>query len=284
MSELQILAPAVDDKARVNPEVPVDLFNSHAQAKFWIGRVATMGIADGNCEEYYDGLLEFRANVYIHELEFISIEDESGNPILNMNGTPVLDEFGRETDDDDERSINFASIEHINIDTAEEGARVVGSGRLIVKQGASRELPIEHYFPELFIDNPLPDHVVEISRFIARHSDTEAFTQHKIALGIIRAMVHYAVNNDIEDSYCMIEKPLVKLLNFIGLPLTVIGEPKDVPEYNGILYPVKIEPYKIIDSLEKDKSGTIHLKEFFANTDGHTGDAAYFDETLMKEV
>lgn len=284
MSELQILPTLTQLDVQTNSEVPVDLFESHPNAAFWIGRVATMGSAVENMQDYYDGLLEFRANVYIHELGFIQAFDVDGTPAENENGTLVLDEFGRETDDDDERSVSFTTIEHTGIGTDDEAARIVGSGRLIVKYGASKELPIERYFPELFKDNPLPDDAAEISRFIARHDGQDTYAQHKIALGVMRAMTHYGIENDIHESYCIVEKPLLRLLNFMGFPITVMGEPKDIPEYNGVLYPVKLEPFKIMESIGKDKTGTIHLREFFGNPDGNIGNGAFYTDTLMGEA
>jgi len=237
------------------PVVSPEIFKGHEDSSFWLGRVATGN--DISRPDYYDALMKFRGNVYVTELEFLS-EDH-------------LDEKGREIDEYDQYSIEFMAVE--NVKEEDDLARVVASGRLITKENPDTPLPIEHFFPEVFDGKPLPDNAVEVSRFIARHKEDS--TQHALALSIIRAMTHYSVDTQVEADYCIIEKPLIKLLGSIGLPMDVLGEPKNIPEYGGTLYPIRINPYKIIDSVTKDKTGNILLKRFFSREAENKGEGFY---------
>jgi len=218
-----------------------EIFKDNQDATFWVGEIAdTQQIYD---QVVYDAQAKFRADVYVEEMKFLD--------------TTHIDSSGRELDGDDSRSLHFTVLE--NLGNSE--AKVVGAARLIYKNHSSEQLPIEKYFPEIFQDNPLPENAVEVSRFIARHEDDA--TQHAIALSVIRALTLNSVNKKVEADYCIIEEPLMKLLQMIGIPVETLGQPKDIDEYGGRLYPIRINPYKVIDSVTNDVSGKIILKRFF---------------------
>ncbi len=221
-----------------------EIFENHQNAVFWIGKVA-LG-TEVILPDYYDSLLKFRGKWYVNELHYLT-EDQ-------------IDTFGRESDLDDKRSVHFAVVENDQIDNNTQ-ARVIGSGRVISKTSWDEPLPVEQYFPEIFNKRPLEPGSVEVSRFIARHEDRQ--TQHIVALALIRAMTHYSVESKVRADYCIIEEPLLNLLTSIGIPVEKLAEPKDIPEYGGQLYPVRINPYEILDSVKHDMSGTIALKRFF---------------------
>lgn len=232
-------SPPID----VNPIVSSEIFNGHENATFWIGRI------ESDDPQNYNALARLRAKVYVEDMGFLSPDDIDASS-------------GTELDQDDERSVHFGAIEH----TAYDGpalARVVASGRLIVKRTVEDLLPIETSFPELFADQPIATDTVEVSRFISRHESK--LTQHMLALAIIRAMTYYSVNEGQQSSYAIIERPLLKLLSKIGLPLDVLGEPKDSIEPGGIrqLYPVLINQQEIVASVTKDARNTFSLREFF---------------------
>lgn len=257
-------APSVTENlCEVNPRVSVEQFAEHPEAAFWIGKTAVGGLVVN--DEFFAGLAQFRANVYVHKLGFLP-ED-------------TLDEQGRELDADDYRSLNVAVVEQFDTDEG-KAARIVGSGRLIRKDTEENVLPVEHYFPEIFTDGAIPVGDVEVSRFISQHPDR--MTQHKVALAIIRAMTFNALEQKAE-TYCLIEKPLVGLLQFIGIPLELLAEAKDVPEYGGVLYPVRIKPQDVLDSVTSDKSGAIGLQEFFNRESNSLGEG-FYPETLVGEV
>ena len=230
--------------ARIGIPVPAEIFANHPDSAFWIGKVAM-----GNTvikPVYYDGLSRLRAKVYVDEMHFLTAEN--------------LDTFGRESDQDDARSAHFAVIENASSQNS-GSARVVGSARLILKGTNNKSLPIESYFPEVFEGNPLEDGSIEVSRFIARHENRQ--TQHTIALALIRAMTHYSIDANLKSAYCIIETPLLNLLTSIGVPIEMLGGSKEIDEYGGVLFPVKINPYEIIDSIRQDMTGKIALKRFF---------------------
>ena len=262
MSEL--LLPPIEQSAddvqmAQRPEIVLveELTERQQSASFWVGKVASKGeILD---EEHFEALSKFRAEVYVHELEFLPEE--------------VLDDSGRELDEDDGRSINFAVVEKAN-------EKVVGSGRIIMKDTETPVLPIEHYFPELFEENPIKIGSAEISRFIAKHEDK--LTQHKISLSVIRAMTYGLLNNGVEEAYCIIEKPLVDMLSYIGIPMEVLAEPKDVPEYGGTLYPIKIAANEILSSVKTDKSGKLGLGPFFTAEAENQGLGNYPDSFMSE--
>jgi len=237
-----------------NSVVSAEIFRGHADAAFWIGKVAL------DEPEYYDALARFRANVYVGQMGFL--------------GPEQIDSQGRELDHDDERSLHFGAIERLKNEGL-DSARIVASGRLIVKDCTEEPLPIEAAFPEIFADKPVAVGAVEVSRFISRHDDD--FVQHKLALGIIRAMTYYSVNNDIRANYFIIEKPLLKLLTYIGLPLETLGQPKEIVEPGGVstLYPICIDSRLILDSLKKDVHNRITLRQFFKNEEHNNGEGFY---------
>ncbi len=240
-------------KEAVNTPVSSEVFRNHEEARFWIGKVAVAGEVTN--EEIYDSLLHFRANVYVRQMHFLDKES--------------LDVLGREIDSDDARSTQFTVVE--NQDDGK--ARLVGTGRLILKRNFDEPLPIEKYFPEVFEKLPIEPNSVEVSRFISRHEDDR--TQHTIALSVIRTLTLNSVEQGVRADYCIIEEPLLKLLKMIGLPIEVLGEAKQIDEYGGKLYPVKIDPYKVLESVTSDKSGKMALKRFFGREIRNNGEGFY---------
>lgn len=245
-------APGLNLQTTVSGEVFVD----QPDAAFWVGSIATgETIRNQDC---YDGLMRFRGNVYVRELNFLT-ED-------------CIDEAGREIDEDDKRAIEFVVIENSG-DTEHPEAHVVGSARLIMKTPGSGELPIEHYFPEDFQDHEAEDHSVEISRFIARHPNRR--TQRNIMLSLVRAITLYSAVNNIKDQYFMIEEPLVRLFNMLNVPQQLLGPVKDVPDYNGKLFPVHLDPNKLLEVIKADLAGELVLTNFFEKTASETGEGLY---------
>ena len=242
------------------PEVSDQIFEGHQEAIFWVGQVATKGVVSQ--PEYYDALTIFRAETYL-ELGFIS--------------TDHVDEYGREIDVDEKRSTSIAVVKKEQ--TGETGtAHIEGSGRLIFKESPDKPLPIETLFPEVFQDEPLPIDAVEASRFIAR--DPNKKTRHMINLSIIRALTYSSVEANVSSLYCVVERPLLSLFKHIGIPLKVLGDPKDVPGQGGVLYPVYVNYELIPESVRKDISGTIDLQAFFKDAKKGIG---YYAEDLNGE-
>ncbi|MEO8105024.1 MAG: hypothetical protein ABI602_01675 [Candidatus Saccharibacteria bacterium] len=248
------IAAEQNAELHVNPYVSAEIFENHLEAAFWIGRVATTD------SKHYDALAQFRANVYVGQMGFLGPED--------------IDIMGRELDADDARSVHFGAVENTTNNGIRE-ARIVASGRLIVKDCVEGLLPIETSFPELFSEVPAPIGSVEVSRFISRHENQ--IVQHSLALAMIRAMSLYSADKGMTAGYCMIEKPLLNLLSHMGLPLEKLGEQKTTLEPGGLceLHPIRINPQIIIETVTNDAHDKLVLREFFKNDVPNGGEGFY---------
>lgn len=255
----QIISP-LETKFEVNTPVSQEVFAEHPEAAFWVGKISMLGqVIDA---DKFDAVTQFRANVYVHQLGFLPLES--------------VDAEGREIDLDDKRSTQFVAIENA---TDSSDTRVVGSGRLIYKRTAEDALPIEEYFPEVFEANPALENSVEVSRFIARHESRD--TQRFISLSVIRAMTFETVAQGATGTYCMIEKPLLRLLSKIGLSITELGEPKEIEELGGVLHPVLLNPPEILeDALHSDDPKFGLLKMMFENDVDNQG-LGWFSASLI---
>lgn len=241
-----------------NPEINSSFFNGQPE-DYWIGRI------EAARPEYrammFEAATKLRGQAY-SKLGYVAIEK--------------LDAEGRETDLDDLRSVHFTALQR---QPDGETARIVGNSRLIVKESADSPLPIERYFPEVFENGPIRPGIVEVSRLIAIHEDPR--TRHKIALSLIRSMIKFAASSNIDESYCIVEDPLHRLLNSVGIPAKIIGNPKFIEEQGGMLNPVHMDHLKVIEPDYMTRVGKLAMKNFF--TDG--GDAqseGFYDGTFIR--
>ena len=83
----------------------------------------------------------------------------------------------------------------------------------------------------------------------------------------------------VSTDYCIIEKPLLDMLNFVGIPVVELGEPKDVPEQNGVLYPVVINPHTILEQASDPAFETLNM--YFANERPFNGQG-FYPESLTR--
>lgn len=246
--------------ATIAPEVlpfepEISLFNEKQDATFWIGKVASGNVVVK--PELYNPLLKFRGQVYVHELGFVGSEN--------------LDQTGRETDEDDKRSVLFAAVqngEEITTDDANSQPKIIGSARLIIKESEGEPLPIEKYFSDIFHSKPIePCISAEASRYITRHPNKKI--QRAISFLILKALVNYSVKNNIDNVYAMMEEPLIKGLGFGGLPMEVVGDKKQVDNLNGELFPVLFRPKKITEELSWGQSSQAkRLRRFLFSEHG----------------
>jgi len=245
----------VDRATRIDnllPRVKTDLFQDNQDAQFWVGQVGGLNGVQ-NDPDLFASVAQLRANVYIDEKHYL--------------GEEVRQNDGTESDEDDLRSIQFAAFENL-----QDGlVRTVASGRMILKATETEPLPIEKYFPEVFEPGIPTVGSIEISRFISRHPNR--LTQHIASLAIIRAMAFSSSKMEVPTNYCIIEKPLLDMLNFIGLPVVELGEAKDIPEQNGVLYPIDINPHKILERGEQAEYAT--LNTYFADEKQSEGQGFY---------
>ncbi|MBA3757441.1 hypothetical protein H0X09_01075 [Candidatus Saccharibacteria bacterium] len=255
---MSTLAP--NDKIH-NPEINLGVFNGQLE-NYWVGRIATANMKDRG--RIFEAAAIFRGDVYLN-LGYVSPEQ--------------VDELGREIDSDDSRSIHFSVMERIP-GSDPNNSRIIGTSRLILKDSPHNQLPIEYYFPEVFQRSPAPVGTVEVSRLIAHHEDGRI--QYRTALSLIRAMTHFSINRGIKADYCMVEEPLLRFLNSQAIPTEIMGESKEITEQGGVLFPVKIEPSKIIKNVSSSSLGKTALKNFFLNGRKNGGEG-YYDGNFIKE-
>lgn len=255
----QIISPEFPEFS-VNEPVCPEVFAENPDAAFWVGRISLVGEIENAV--YFDAVTKFRANVYVDELSFLPPE--------------AVDVFGREIDEDDKRSTQFVAAENKH----DLGlARIVGSGRLIHKRTDSDSLPIEQHFPEIFADDPIAADNVEVSRFIARYPEDPS-VQRLISLSMVRAMALNSVEQGAPSTYCLIERPLQKLLTVMGLEPETLGEPKEIEELGGVLYPVRINPHKIVENAQGNNPKHKILRTMFSEDIDNKG-LGFYPATLI---
>lgn len=243
------------------PQIKTEIFEHEPTSEYWIGRVACFDTID--YPDVYEGASRLRANVYIDEMHFLGPEHR--------------DDKGCEYDCDDSRSIEFAIVQN---EHDVEKARVIATSRLIRKRDENDLLPVERLFSEAFKDGPADVDAVEVSRFISRHEKRS--TQHYAALALIRAMTQNAVYSDFKTAYFVIEEPLWRLLERMGLPMEKLTQPKKTAEYGDTKnMAVKIVPKDIIDLVDGDIEDKLPLTKFFKNENGSLG-LGFYPASLVR--
>lgn len=247
---------------RLLPSVETDLFSGQDEVlDFWVGKISEVGDEQIH-PNISEAVARLRANVYVKEKKYY--------------GSEILNEDGTESDSDDERSKQFAVLERLDANTA----RAIACGRMIVKLSDEDKLPIEKYFPEAFEAHNPPENSVEISRFISRHPNK--IVQHIASLAVVRAMTYESIKMQAPTTYCMVEKPLLDMLNFVGLPAIELGTPRDIPEQSGVLYPVDINPYDVIKrAIATDKRFEM-LSMYFAENEASNDGLGYYDNSFLR--
>ena len=73
----------------------------------------------------------------------------------------------------------------------------------------------------------------------------------------------------------------MKLLNSMGVPTEILGEVKDIPEQGGILFPVKIEAEKVLESMRSIEIGKTAMQRFFIQSKADGGEG-FYDESFSR--
>jgi len=117
---------------------------------------------------------------------------------------------------------------------AKVGERIIGCIRLI----QSDILPIEknyNFEPPTEVASRERKEIVELGRLVIdRYSDTEYFPRNIILLFLVATIVHYCKENGTTIAYSFLKKRLIKKLNALHLPYTLIEPftllyPKNAP-------------------------------------------------------
>lgn len=246
------------DPDRLTPLVETNLFESHPNAPFWIGRVASGNLIEMPKEYHAAHIL--RANVYIDQEGFLPAEARSAT--------------GGEYDQDDDRSVQFVTIEN-----RFDESRVIGTVRLVEKRNPTDLLPAEEIFPEAFVTNPAEVGSVEVSRLIARHPSPEI--QTFASLAAIRASDLYCLENHIPNTYAVVERPLYVYLRRMGVPCHQISELKITPEYGDTQnMVVRINPKELQENATRIDSKYDLLKKFYDGALENLG-LGYFNQDFL---
>src|ERR1035437_5130247 len=211
------------------PNIHSDIFVDHETDRFAVGIVAIGGeVVPGLTNEYL-GYGQLRANQYL-EKKFISTGD--------------LNEDGTESDADDLRSVHFTVVENTGSET-----QIVRAMRLIIKSSLDDSpLPVEHHYPEAF-PTPATLGSVEDSRLIAKHKS--------LTLLLFAAGVVYVRHHNLGPVYGVIEPKYAAVLNRQGVPVTLLGEPKYIPEINATKLPIRVDVNGLEHTIQVSSNATM---------------------------
>ncbi|UOQ60694.1 GNAT family N-acetyltransferase [Leucobacter rhizosphaerae] len=219
---------------QVIPVVQSDLFEAEPASRLACGLLAVNGVPLPGFEDEYRAHFDLRRRVYV---------DQTGQ--LDAS---ELNEDGTDRDDDDARSVTFAVFEN-----HEEGVRVVGVARLIVR-GDTVPLPVEEFCPESFGPGDVTASCVEVSRVIARHET--AVLQDVIQYHLFAMMLAYISKHQHERTFAIIEPWLERHLVGV-LAIQRIGEPTYVEHYLDYNLPIEVDIPASIDKVNTRNSDSI---------------------------
>lgn len=248
-----------------NFTVPVEtsVFDDKPEAQFYVGMVAVPGEVIMPVE--HEAWLKLRGNVYVHEMGFM--------------GPDALDDKGRESDVDDERSVQFAIIQNLGSSAL---PRVVGGARLILKRDEDDALPVEKFFPEAFVGSPAPLESSEASRVIARNDNK--LVRGMVAMGAIRALALHTYDNGRKPVYVVIEDHLESMYQKTQVPYRQVAPYKFLDEYQTPNMAASIDPAAMIASVRPESHvNAPFMAAFYDGAEAHKG-LGYFDATLTRSL
>ena len=184
-----------------------------------------------------------------------------------------------ESDADDERSIQFAVVQNLGPD---ELPRLTGGARLIVKRELGDSLPVEHYFPEAFTDEPAPLESTEASRVISRNRDK--IVRSAVSMGVIRALTMHTYDNGQKPVYVVIEEQLERLYQKVRLPYTPLAPYKHLADYNTSNMAAAIHPAEVLAAIQPENHiNAPVMGAFYGGAEMHKG-LGHFDSTLIRSM
>lgn len=225
----------------IAPLVNTALFGGHETERFAVGLLAT-----GTHTSFPEELKAYhllRTNVYAVEKTYIDTEEIiQGKKLAVATGLIRSDEFrtsiGLDYNEDEYRSVHFGVLENKT-----SSARMVACMRGIIKVD-EKPLPIEHYFSEIFEDQPAALNAAELSRYICRHPDKSV--QNFLKFPLLTAAIKYGLRKDVGPAYAIVEEFLAKQLKDLGVPLKELAPPKFIEEYNSVNLPIVINPRELL--------------------------------------
>lgn len=202
----------------VIPVLSSTVFSEDPTARFAGGMLAVNGVALPGLEAEYAAHFLLRKKVYV---------DQTG-----QLAESELQEDGTDRDADDARSVTFGVFEN-----HEEGVRVIGVARLILR-GRERPLPVEEFCPDSFPGGELDGRSVEVSRVIARHES--AALQNLVQSHLFALMLAHLSAHGLGRTFAILEPWLERLVAGV-LVIERIGEVQYVEHYLDYNVPIEID-------------------------------------------
>jgi hypothetical protein len=203
------------------PVVESKVFIDRPYSHFAIGVVAVNGTIVNTYDNEFFGAAQLRVNTYLSR-GFVKSDE--------------LDDNGTELDQNDSRSAHFVVLERAAVASM---ARVVGNMRLVIKSPENpAPLPVESYYPEVFLDNPLPICSVEVSRLIARHENL--LVQSLLMWPLLIAGQKYWEHNQLGPAYGLLSPALTRHFRMQRIPVSAITAEKYIEAINATKQPVTI--------------------------------------------
>lgn len=230
------------NNTEVVPEFTSEIFYGNEEKRYELAIFSPddiMSYQPGSLEEKY---LQLRANVYIKQSGFLDKDS--------------MRDDGTELDEYDKYSTHFAMIENRLMGNAAlfACARIIPKS---VKTGFN--LPIEDYFPEAFIE-PAQDGDFEISRFIARHSDSSVAYFSKLI--IMAAGIAHSEDNELKKMFGVVNPTFSRLLKIMGIPIDEKTKAKLLEKYNDKNVGIEIDQVGAKRTIEK-KLGEVAMNSIF---------------------
>jgi N-acyl-L-homoserine lactone synthetase len=151
----------------------------------------------------------------------------------------VLDLRGGESDAFDPFSRHFIARD-------QRDGKIVGCTR-VIRGGVGVHLPATHHFPGCLDDHDLDIAAVgEVSRFISTAGGQRI--RRDVALLLIRELATYSLERSRNHVVFVIERPLGRWLQSLGVPLEALDDERWIDEENGCLTPF------LVDLKECDRS------------------------------
>jgi len=197
----------------VTPELQVDPFVASPRSRF-----AILALGCGlHATAAFTGYLELRTQVYTVQTEMLTAAELT---------------YGIDIDDDDDRATAFLVIEN-----RDPRPVAVACVRVIERLGTDRRpLPADDLY-----GLGLEGAGVEVSRYIARLSDSES--QSRALIELLRSTIAHIRRLGMDEHvYAIVEPPLERILRIMGVGVTRVAEPLWIDEYRGVNLAIQLDP------------------------------------------
>ncbi len=184
-------------------------------------------------ESIFRAYLQLRKNVYVDQQGFLTKDS-------------VLSD-GTEADEYDDYSEHIAILRNLDLGRV----AVEGCIRVITKRTEDNVLPVEHIYPEIFEDSPVPIGGVEVSRFISQAGSM--LQKMRVHGELFLRSAAYFDRNALGPTYAVVDPSVRKALPMLGAPVAeVLSFKQEVDRYNGTENEaIRIDDVAMVEGLKK---------------------------------